>query len=934
MRLRAWALWLSLGAGCASEAPPADEGPPAADAATCFDHCRTGQRRCAEDGAAQTCADYDDDGCVEWGGDVVCPEETRCVAGGCAAACAHACEIGESVCGGGGVRACTVAPGGCRVLAEPVACNPGERCDDGACVPEGRACNNGCATEGDRECMGDGYRRCGRFDEDRCLEWSTSVPCPDGQTCRDGECVPGCTDECVAGETRCVAGGRAGCGQHDEDACLDLSLPTPCADDERCDEGACVPAGQACQDACPRDGDTVCESGGFRRCGHYDEDPCIDLSPIAACAQFEVCVDGVCGRGCADVCAAGARRCGAAGVETCADGDGDGCREWGAAQACPAGQRCDDGGCVPAAQPCEDACAGGARRCGAGGVIACADVDDDPCVEWAAAAPCPPGERCEGAGECVPDCVDECEAGTTACVGDGVADCGQHDADPCLDRGPAVACPANQSCSGGRCRADCLDDCDVAGQRNCGAGNGVIECGQYDADGCRDWSSPTPCGANDQCRDGACVVLCRDECEEGDRRCAGDGFETCGQYDADPCLEWGGAAACPAGRVCADGICPEPPPCDVPTAVGETVELQGMPAFDGNSNPLPCLDVVPTAAGFAVAAGSWDNMRFALTDLDGRLQAGPHILGNDFFGGWGRSDAYHPSIVRGADQFLVTWSGFSNQGNRDIYLRRLTPQGQPIAVGNMVISQRKGFNPVIAAGGPAYQVFFNAYWEVVRIDLTALGEPQMPQPVITARNGDTRENGYVDVARTPEGTLGLAHAHAGDDFGTPRARFRRLNADGSPGGNEVDLGDASRDSIRKGLHLVGLPRDRFALVWQSTAADANRTRVIHLAILNRDGVEQSRLRLNDVEPSGPFLPHLDLYAVGYDGTRLAIAHRREFPGLEPAHHAIQWVDVEARAGGRLDLGALMGFPVRHPGDGGWRVFVPGQNVRVAPLRCP
>ena len=62
------------------------------------------------------------------------------------------------------------------------------------------------------------------------------------------------------------------------------------------------------------------------------------------------------------------------------------------------------------------------------------------------------------------------------------------------------------------------------------------------------------------CQNGACVQLpppCTDECSPyGAVACATwNVTKTCGNYDSDSCLEWGGYTACPFGTTCSNGVC-------------------------------------------------------------------------------------------------------------------------------------------------------------------------------------------------------------------------------------------------------------------------------------------------------------------------------------------------------------------------------------------
>lgn len=55
---------------------------------------------------------------------------------------------------------------------------------------------------------------------------------------------------------------------------------------------------------------------------------------------------------------------------------------------------------------------------------------------------------------------------------------------------------------------------------------------------------------------------CKDDCIKDSRTCASDTtFQICGNFDGDPCLEWGPPTACPVGLVCINGQCQCKPNC-------------------------------------------------------------------------------------------------------------------------------------------------------------------------------------------------------------------------------------------------------------------------------------------------------------------------------------------------------------------------------------
>jgi hypothetical protein len=166
-------------------------GEGASSAPACVDECsKTGLFGCADppDNALTVCAEFDDDGCLEWGG--------------------------------------------------PVACDPNESCIAGDCVP---GCTDECPNAGDKVCDGNGFRECGEHDTDPCREWSELTSCEDGESCSNGACSETCTHECAEGEKKCEGDGHKSCGEHDSDSCRDWSPVEPCGDGTECDGGECVP---------------------------------------------------------------------------------------------------------------------------------------------------------------------------------------------------------------------------------------------------------------------------------------------------------------------------------------------------------------------------------------------------------------------------------------------------------------------------------------------------------------------------------------------------------------------------------------------------------------------------------------------------------------------------------------------------------------------
>ena len=99
----------------------------------------------------------------------------------------------------------------------------------------------------------------------------------------------------------------------------------------------------------------------------------------------------------------------------------------------------------------------------------------------------------------------------------------------------------------------CVNECSTSGSKQC-SGNGYQTCGNYDVDSCLEWSTVTNCVQGQTCSNGVCTASCTDECSQGSKQCSGNGYQTCGNYDADSCLEWSNIIICD-GQTCSNGNC-------------------------------------------------------------------------------------------------------------------------------------------------------------------------------------------------------------------------------------------------------------------------------------------------------------------------------------------------------------------------------------------
>ena len=159
----------------------------------------------------------------------------------------------------------------------------------------------------------------------------------------------------------------------------------------------------------------------------------------------------------------------------------------------------------------------------------------------------------EAPGKDLPDATGEgaglFDLATPEAIGEIFADDagaeGQSDSESvqiCDSCSAACPCPEGTLCLDGEC---CQPDC------------GAVECGD---DGCE--GSCGTCFSVEKCVEGECVMQCTDECDgEGEKSCQQDFTTVCGNFDLDPCLEWGTEKPCLAGSVCEEGECICVPEC-------------------------------------------------------------------------------------------------------------------------------------------------------------------------------------------------------------------------------------------------------------------------------------------------------------------------------------------------------------------------------------
>ena len=63
------------------------------------------------------------------------------------------------------------------------------------------------------------------------------------------------------------------------------------------------------------------------------------------------------------------------------------------------------------------------------------------------------------------------------------------------------------------------------------------------------------CSSNEICQNGACVSSCTNQCKYNERKCSGNGIQICGDYNNDGCYEWSLVSPCGFSQTCNGGYC-------------------------------------------------------------------------------------------------------------------------------------------------------------------------------------------------------------------------------------------------------------------------------------------------------------------------------------------------------------------------------------------
>ena len=208
---------------------------------------------------------------------------------------------------------------------------------------------------------------------------------------------------------------------------------------------------------------------------------------------------------------------------------------------------------------------------------------------------CATGYSCT-ANKCVANCIPK----TCGKLG---YNCGTA-SDGCGNTLNCGTCASGYSCSNGQCAAQCIDECSSSGAKRCND-NGYQTCGNYDSDSCLEWSDIVVCPDEKACSLGVCLARSLKHCSEA------NSYQFCKNYENNSCLEWSEVINCPSGQSCANGVCFACVPMTVSGC--KVCNLSGTGWTDDNSK---CLAGQTCSNGVCIASGKNDNTNNANNTID------------------------------------------------------------------------------------------------------------------------------------------------------------------------------------------------------------------------------------------------------------------------------------------------------------------------------
>ncbi len=146
-----------------------------------------------------------------------------------------ACDPAHQVCNGGKCGACTAT--------DTSHCLKSDICIDGNCSPK---CPKECGADADCKQCGGAGNELHACNSHKCGQCNDVLPCPKGQQCQNGTCIPGCgiplapPGDCLSDEDCSSCGGLNSMTAYVCKKAVNANKPT--------DHGGCVPKAEGCSD--------------------------------------------------------------------------------------------------------------------------------------------------------------------------------------------------------------------------------------------------------------------------------------------------------------------------------------------------------------------------------------------------------------------------------------------------------------------------------------------------------------------------------------------------------------------------------------------------------------------------------------------------------------------------------------------------------------
>lgn len=439
-----------------------------------------------------------------------------------------------------------------------VQCLTDDACPIGSLCIASR-CKTGCRS--DRDCP-ESRKKCDAKDGSNgdCYPCVRDPDC-DGRVCRDHQCVVDCSAvNCPAERPKC---------EPSSGDCVRCLQKADCPAGNLCLGSSCV---AGCEGDGDCDGGRKCSNGTCVQCVSDDACPPTQKCLQNQCLSAQCMKDTDCGVG--RYCHPLLRSCETLPPKYCVDNADCASIIPFVSEACDALTRT----CIPACADiggyglCLDLLGQTQRTvCVDGGCYLCGTDSDCPGTR------CDPFDRscevCEGDADCaVPTWHCDSGSGTCMeCLDDGQCPspkvCDEAGGNRCVDclRDDDCKDPGRPVCSKSKaCIPPCLDEC-TKGAKACNTFDttepiGFLTCGDYDDDPCLEYGNAAECGTGSSCRsqpNGQGQCICQDECTSGQKRCvadAPDSYELCAQANGSGCWYWT-TANCDHGELCSEGIC-------------------------------------------------------------------------------------------------------------------------------------------------------------------------------------------------------------------------------------------------------------------------------------------------------------------------------------------------------------------------------------------